>query len=77
MRSATLLALCRNGIFYIPLILLLPGLFGLTGIELTQPLAGVLTLLVSIPFQRAFFKELRRREDGGALDGLAPLTGLR
>ena len=61
-KSATFLALCRNGIFYVPLILALPHFFGLTGIELTQPLADVMTFLVSIPFQVVFFTELKTYE---------------
>lgn len=63
-RNATLLALCRNGIFYVPLILLLPPAIGLIGIELTQLIADILTFLISIPFQLAFFQELREREEG-------------
>lgn len=47
---ATILASCRQGIFFIPLILILPGVFGLTGIQLTQALSDLLTFVVSIPF---------------------------
>ena len=54
--SATVLACCRQGIFYLPLILLLPGLLGLTGVEMTQPAADALTFFLSIPFQIAFYR---------------------
>ncbi len=47
---ATVLASCRQGIFFIPLILILPIFFGLTGIELTQAVADIMTFAVSIPF---------------------------
>lgn len=35
--KASLLAIGRQGMFFIPLILLLPLLFGLTGVQLAQP----------------------------------------
>lgn len=40
---ATVLASARQGIFFLPLILLLPSRFGLFGLILTQPLADLLT----------------------------------
>ena len=54
--GATLLACCRQGFFYVPLILILPSLIGLDGILLTQPAADVLTFLISIPCQVLFFR---------------------
>jgi len=53
---ATILASCRQGIFFIPIVLILPRFIGLTGIQLVQPLSDVLTCIVSIPFHIAFFK---------------------
>ncbi len=47
---ATVLASCRQGIFFIPLILLLPRFLGIGGIQMTQALADIITFLVSIPF---------------------------
>lgn len=55
-KRATFLAACRNGIFYIPLMLILPHFFGLTGILFVQPLADLLTCAISIPFHLSFFK---------------------
>ncbi len=46
----TILASARQGIFFLPLIFLLPTRFGLAGIEWTQPLSDALTLLFAIPF---------------------------
>ncbi len=57
-KGATLLASCRQGIFFVPLILLLPRLLGLDGILLTQPLSDVLTFLISIPFNICFLKRI-------------------
>ena len=57
-REATLLASCRQGIFYLPLILVLPALLGISGVEMTQAGADLLTFLVSIPFQLQFYKKI-------------------
>ena len=53
-------ASCRNGLLYVPLILLLPGLLGLSGVAMSQPAADFLTFLVSIPFQIWFFRHKLR-----------------
>lgn len=59
---AIILSMCRQGIFYIPLILILPGQFGLLGIEMTQTVSDVLTLIVSVPFLIHFLRLLNRKE---------------
>ncbi len=53
---ATILASCRQGIFFIPIVLILPRFIGLTGIQMVQPLSDILTALVSVPFRIAFFR---------------------
>lgn len=60
---ATFLACCRQGVFFIPLILILPRTFGLVGVEICQPIADVLTFIVSLPFLLAFLKQLNRMDD--------------
>ena len=47
---ASITASARNGLFFIPAVLILPALFGLTGVEITQCVADVFTLAISIPF---------------------------
>lgn len=42
------LSLIRQGLFYVPFILLLPRFFGVVGIYLSQPAADVLTILVCV-----------------------------
>ncbi|MFR1831739.1 MAG: MATE family efflux transporter [Lachnospiraceae bacterium] len=42
------LSLIRQGLFYVPFIMILPRFFGITGIYLSQPAADVLTLIVCI-----------------------------
>ena len=46
---ASITSSARNGIFFIPLILILPRLFGLTGVEMTQAWADVFTFLLCVP----------------------------
>ncbi|MBP5547826.1 MAG: MATE family efflux transporter [Bacteroidales bacterium] len=47
---ATLLAIGRQGLFFIPSILLLPLAFGLHGVEMAQAVADVCTFILSVPF---------------------------
>ncbi len=61
-KGATVLASCRQGIFFVPLIFALPAVFALDGILLTQPLSDVLTCVVSIPFNVYFLKKVLRNE---------------
>ncbi len=56
--AATVLASCRQGIFFIPIILLVPRSIGLTGVQLAQPAADAATFLVSVPFHIWFFKKV-------------------
>lgn len=55
--AATFLASCRQGVFFIPLALVLPKLIGLMGTEMLQPVADMMTFMISIPFQVYFFKK--------------------
>ena len=62
--KATFLALCRQGIFFIPLVILLPSIIGVYGVLCAQGISDVLTFLVSVVFFRSFMKtvEEKRRE---------------
>ena len=59
---ATFLACCRQGVFFIPLILTLPRMFGLVGVEICQPIADVLTFIVTVPFLFPFLRKLGKME---------------
>lgn len=65
---AIILSTCRQGIFFIPLILILPVRFGLLGIQVTQTVSDVLTLVVSIPFLIHFLRMLNRKARSQALN---------
>lgn len=63
-KSASLLSCMRQGIYFIPLIIILPLLFGLTGVEISQALSDFLSFLTSIPFIVFFFRSLNRNAEG-------------
>lgn len=61
-KGATFLASCRQGIFFLPLIFVLPMLLGLDGVLITQPLSDLLTFAVSVPFHIRFFKKVLKKD---------------
>lgn len=61
-KEATFLALTRQGIYFIPLILILPSFLGLFGIQITQSIADLLSLLTAIPFAVRFFRVMKQEE---------------
>ncbi len=63
-KGASLLASCRQGIFFVPSILLLPLLLGLDGILLTQAVSDLATFLVSIPFHIFFVRRVLSEKEG-------------
>lgn len=63
---ATITAVARQGLFFIPAILLLPAMFGILGVQLAQPVADVFTFLLTqaiILFIVKELKELAAREN--------------
>ncbi len=55
---ATFLSSLRQGLFYMPIMLILPHFIGLAGVEYTQAISDILTCAVSIPFAISFLKEI-------------------
>ncbi len=47
---SSVLSLMRSGVMFIPTLIITTSLWGITGIQISQPLADILTGLVSIPF---------------------------
>lgn len=58
--SASLLAASRQGLSLIPLVLILSHFFGITGIQLAQPIGDVITAIIAVPLTANFFKELKQ-----------------
>lgn len=59
---AFFLACAQNGLFFIPLILVLPKFFGVTGIEIAQPVSNVVSAVVAVPFMLVFLKQLKNMQ---------------
>lgn len=58
--KASILAISRQGIFFIPALFILAPLFGLTGIKMVQPIADALTFMLSIPISFGVLKEMNQ-----------------
>ena len=59
--KATVLALARQGIFYIPAIIILPRLFAQTGIAVAQPVADILSFILTIFLVMPTLKKLKAK----------------
>lgn len=59
---ASLIAASRQGIFFIPLIWLLPALFGLLGVQMCQTWSDIFTFALSIPLCVGVLKEMREAD---------------
>ena len=57
--QGTFLSAARQGIFFLPLIVIFSHTMGLIGIQITQPAADILTAICSVPFMIVFFKEIK------------------
>ncbi|MBQ7203177.1 MAG: MATE family efflux transporter [Eubacterium sp.] len=56
---AFFLACAQNGLFFIPLVLILPKFIGVTGIEVAQPLGYIISAAIAIPYLLKFLNKLK------------------
>lgn len=61
--KATVLAMARQGLFMLPALLILTPVFGLRGIECSQPVADIATFLLAIPMGLSVLREMRAQEN--------------
>ena len=57
---ANILAAARQGLFFIPLIFILPSYFGLLGVEMCQAVSDVLSFTLTVPIVIYTFREFSR-----------------
>ena len=57
---ANILAAARQGLFFIPLIFILPSFFGLLGVEMCQAVSDVLSFTLTVPIVIYTFREFTR-----------------
>lgn len=62
-QKAFFLAAIQSGLVYIPLIWVLPNIYGLFGIEIAQPISYIISFMISLPMILIFFKELNEKEE--------------
>ena len=58
--GASLLAASRNGILFLPPLYLLTYWFGITGLQLAQPIADLLSALLAVPLTINFLREMKK-----------------
>ena len=58
-KASTILSMLRSGLMFMPTLIITTSLWNITGIQISQPLADIMTGIVSIPFIISF---LRRKE---------------
>ena len=59
---ASVVAAARQGIFFIPLIYILPVFFGLLGVQMCQTWSDIFTILLAVPLGIGILKELKEME---------------
>ena len=67
-REASILATLRSGVYFVPVIILLSRLLGLTGIECAQAVADFLSALTTIPFIVRFMRQIPRDDLQSEID---------
>jgi putative MATE family efflux protein len=58
---ANLLASARRGLFFIPLILILPNIYGLLGVQMCQAVADVLSFILAVPIISSVLAQFAQR----------------
>ena len=57
---ATVVASARQGFFFIPIVIVLSKLFGLTGLEISQTIADVCAFLLSLPVGLYYMNQFKK-----------------
>lgn len=57
--GASILAMSRQGLFFLPALLILVPIIGLKGVQLAQPIADVFSFVISVPMGLYVLKEMK------------------
>ncbi len=57
-KVATFLSALRSGLTFIPILVILSNVLGLTGVQVSQTVADIVTFVITLPFVISFFKHL-------------------
>ena len=69
---AALLSVSRQGLFYIPAVLILPRVLKLFGVQSCQAVSDLLSFLFAIPFTFMFFNHLKKVSAEASLEKETP-----
>ena len=61
--KASLLAMSRQFLFFVPVILTLPGFLGILGVQLSQPIADFCSFLLAVPLSISVLRELSHEQE--------------
>ena len=61
--KASIVASARQGLCFLPLILILPHFLGLTGVEICQAVSDVFTLMIAVPIGFSVIREMQKHEE--------------
>ena len=64
------MSMLRSGLYYIPLLLILPRFLGLTGIQSAQMVSDMLTTVTCIPFVMRFMRQTPAEDQQSEIDRL-------
>ena len=62
--KASVLALARQGLFFVPFVLVLPRLIGLLGVQISQPISDVFAFILSLIITIPVLRDLKTRPEG-------------
>ena len=67
---AALLSISRQGLFYIPAVLILPRIFELFGVQCCQAVSDFFAFFFALPFTFLFFKNLKEEKKLALLEDI-------
>lgn len=59
---ASIVAAARQGLFFIPCILILPSIIGLTGVQISQTISDIFSFALALPLGFSVLNEMKRQE---------------
>jgi Na+-driven multidrug efflux pump len=57
--QASIIAISRQGLFFLPAILILPHMFGILGVQISQLVSDVLSFSIAVPMGISILRELK------------------
>lgn len=60
---ASIVAAARQGLFFLPLIVILPRFMGIQGVQMCQMVSDILTFLLAVPLGVGVLNEMKRKEE--------------